>query len=70
MEQEKLRLQDEIKSYMERDKEHLQKHNTLYDEIQQVFFTIITSYHLWAKRNLFNLTKSIGKKITHPIPYS
>jgi uncharacterized protein YdcH (DUF465 family) len=46
MEQEKLRLQDEIKSYMERDKEHLQKHNTLYDEIQQVFFTIIiiTSY--------------------------
>ena len=35
-EQEKLRLQDEIKTYMTRDEEHLRKQTSLYDEIQQV----------------------------------
>lgn len=36
-EQEKLRLQDEINTYMTRDKEHLEKHASLYDEIQELF---------------------------------
>nr|CAD2202080.1 unnamed protein product [Meloidogyne enterolobii] len=35
-EQEKLRLQDEINTYMTRDKEHLEKQASLYDEIQEL----------------------------------
>uniref|UniRef100_A0A915N3W2 C2H2-type domain-containing protein n=1 Tax=Meloidogyne javanica TaxID=6303 RepID=A0A915N3W2_MELJA len=35
-EQEKLRLQDEINTYMTRDKAHLEKQASLYDEIQEL----------------------------------
>jgi hypothetical protein len=36
LQQEKFRLQDELKAYAARDEEHVKKHDSLYDEIQKV----------------------------------